>query len=183
MELPVFQFVSIVSGALTGHHWKEPLPILFAPSLQLFVYTDKIPMSLFFFRLSSPNSLGLPWYDGCFSLLIIFAALCWTHSGSSMSLVYWKAQHWTKLSRCGFSRAEYRQRITTCDLLAALLIAAGTLLASFVPRACFWLVFSFVSLWKSRSFSSNLLSSFERNYNSKYFYQSWKSQFLLWFSL
>lgn len=60
MELPVFQFVSVVSGALTGHHWKELLPILFTPSLQLFIYTDKIPMSLFFFgqsQLSWPSLL------------------------------------------------------------------------------------------------------------------------------
>lgn len=40
-----------------------------------------IPTCLFFFHLRCPSSLSLPSYDGCFCLLIIFVALCWTHSG------------------------------------------------------------------------------------------------------
>lgn len=104
-----FSLCPFVSGALTGHDWKETLSLLFAPSLELFVYTKKIPTTLFFFQLSSPSSLSLPSYDACLDLLTIFVTLCWTHSRSFTSLVYWKAQHWTKLSRWGLSRTEKRK--------------------------------------------------------------------------
>jgi len=39
---PIFQFVSIASGLVTGHHWKEPGSGFFAPSLQLFMDIYKI---------------------------------------------------------------------------------------------------------------------------------------------
>lgn len=58
-ELPVFQSVPIASCSGTGHHWREPGSVLFAPSLQLFMGTDKIPQSLLFSRLNSPGSLSL----------------------------------------------------------------------------------------------------------------------------
>ena len=40
---PVFPWVPIASCPVTGYHWKEPGSILFAPSLQVFVYIGKIP--------------------------------------------------------------------------------------------------------------------------------------------
>jgi len=40
---PVFQLVPIASGPGTRHHWKEPGSVLFALSLQVFIYIDKIP--------------------------------------------------------------------------------------------------------------------------------------------
>ena len=42
MELPVFQFIPIASGPVTGQCWKEPGSFFFAPSLQLFICIDKI---------------------------------------------------------------------------------------------------------------------------------------------
>ena len=56
---PVFQFVPIASGPVTGHQWKEPGSILFAPSLQEFMYTNKVPLNLLFSRLNSRSSLSL----------------------------------------------------------------------------------------------------------------------------
>ena len=44
MEAPLFQLVSIVSCHVTGHHYKEPGSVLFALSLQVFVYIGKIPL-------------------------------------------------------------------------------------------------------------------------------------------
>lgn len=34
MEPPVFQFVPIASGPVTGCHWREPVSVFFAPTLQ-----------------------------------------------------------------------------------------------------------------------------------------------------
>jgi len=48
MDHPVFQFVPIVSGPITGHHWKKPGPILFAPLFQMFIDIKKITLSLLF---------------------------------------------------------------------------------------------------------------------------------------
>lgn len=47
-ESPMFQYVSIASFPLTGHHWKEPNTLLFAPSLWVFADIGKIPLSLLF---------------------------------------------------------------------------------------------------------------------------------------
>ena len=58
-QLPVFQFVPIASGPGTGHHWEEPHFFLFAPSLQVLLYIDNIPLSLLFSRLNSSSSLSL----------------------------------------------------------------------------------------------------------------------------
>ncbi|GAB0193852.1 mitochondrial enolase superfamily member 1 [Grus japonensis] len=38
----------------------------------------------------------------------------------SMSLLYWGAQNWTQLSRCGLTSAEQMERITSLNLLAML---------------------------------------------------------------
>jgi len=43
MAPPVFQFVPVASGPVTRHHWKEPGPVVFAPSLQLFLDIGEIP--------------------------------------------------------------------------------------------------------------------------------------------
>ena len=42
-EPPVLQFVPIASGSVTGNQWKEPGSILFAPSIQVFIFINKIP--------------------------------------------------------------------------------------------------------------------------------------------
>ena len=41
-EPPVFQLVPVDSGSVTGHHQREPGSIFFAPSLQVFLYINKI---------------------------------------------------------------------------------------------------------------------------------------------
>jgi len=51
--------VTIASCPGTGHHRAEPDSILFAPSLQTFIDTNEIPLSLLFFRISRPSSLSL----------------------------------------------------------------------------------------------------------------------------
>lgn len=43
-ECPVFQFVPMASGSVSGHHWKEPGSVLFAPSFQVFIHIDKFPL-------------------------------------------------------------------------------------------------------------------------------------------
>ena len=58
---PMFQFVPIASGPVAGHHWKEPGSISFAPSLQVFIDIEKIPLSLLQaeqFQLSQPFFIG-----------------------------------------------------------------------------------------------------------------------------
>ena len=42
-ELPVPQFVPIAPCPVTGDHWKELIPILLTPTLQIFVGIYKIP--------------------------------------------------------------------------------------------------------------------------------------------
>lgn len=42
-----------------------------------------------------PRSLSLPFYERCFSPLIIFMALVWTLSTSTMPLLNWGVQTWT----------------------------------------------------------------------------------------
>lgn len=48
---PVSHFVPTASCSVTGHHCKEPGSILFGPSLQFFIYIDKIPLSFLLSRL------------------------------------------------------------------------------------------------------------------------------------
>ena len=40
-EPPIFQFVPVVSGPVTGHQWKEPVSVFFTPSLQVFEHIDE----------------------------------------------------------------------------------------------------------------------------------------------
>lgn len=42
----------------TGHHYREPVPILFMSSLQVSADTDEIPMSFLFSRQYSPSPLN-----------------------------------------------------------------------------------------------------------------------------
>lgn len=72
----------------------------------------------------------------CFSLLIVSVALCWTLSSSSIFHLDWAAQSWGHYSRCSFTSAEQRARLTSLSVLTTLLIGyywpplpQGTLLA------------------------------------------------------
>lgn len=76
MKLLICQFVPLASCPVTGHNWKEPNSILFAPSFQVFIHNDKIPLDLLFFRMNqpfpvSPSSLDLSSQERCCSPLII----------------------------------------------------------------------------------------------------------------
>lgn len=41
--VPVFQFLPVACCPVTGHHWKEPVSVLFAPCGWLFICINKIP--------------------------------------------------------------------------------------------------------------------------------------------
>jgi len=43
-EPPVFQFVPTASCPVTGLHWEKPGSVISALSLQVLIYTDKIPL-------------------------------------------------------------------------------------------------------------------------------------------
>jgi len=57
---PVLLFVPTASGPVPGHQCKEPGSILPAPSLQIFIHIDKLPLRLLLSRLNHPSSLTLP---------------------------------------------------------------------------------------------------------------------------
>lgn len=100
-----------------------PLPLVFSlcnnkkglvsssVHLQVFIPMDMIHL-IILFRLNSLCSFTLLLWERCSSLLFILLAFFWTLSSSSVSLIYWWAQHWT----CGLS-AELRARITSLYLL------------------------------------------------------------------
>lgn len=60
---PVFHFVPVDSGPGTGHLWKETGSVPYAPSRQVFVYSDEIPLS---FLWSSLLSLDMIFCLYCF---------------------------------------------------------------------------------------------------------------------
>ena len=65
---------------------------------------------------------------------------------SSMSVLQWGAQNWTQNTRCGLTRGEYKDMITSLLLLATLfLIQARTLLAFLLTQTRCWLIFSWLS--------------------------------------
>ena len=100
-EPPMFQFVPIASGPVTGHHRAEPGSIYLAPLLQVLINTDEIPLSLLFSRLNSLSSFSLSSQESCSCPFVSLVARRWTLSSMSMSLLYWGAQNWTQDSRCG----------------------------------------------------------------------------------
>jgi len=91
---PVFQFVPIASGPVTGHHWKQPGCILFAPSFRVFIYADEIPPDPSLLQ-AEQSLLPQPFLiqERCSGSFIILVALHWTLSSMSMSLLHWKAQN------------------------------------------------------------------------------------------
>ena len=74
------------SCPFTGHHREEPGSIVFAPSLQVFVHTEKIPLSLLFSRLNCPSCPSLSSHDRCSNPFMNFLAFHGTHSSLSVSL-------------------------------------------------------------------------------------------------
>ena len=97
---PVCQFVSIASCPGIGHHWKEPGPILLAPSLQLYIGVNETPwtasspgwtgpdLSAFPHRRDAPASSSSSWpYVELFPVCLYL-------------FLYWRAQKRTQHSRC-----------------------------------------------------------------------------------
>lgn len=80
----------------------------------------KILLNLLFCRLNGPSALGLSSHERGSSPLTVFLSLCWTCSRKSVFFFHWGDQNWTQYPRCGLARAERRGRITSIDLLVAL---------------------------------------------------------------
>lgn len=53
------------------------------------------PLSLIFYRLSSPSFLSLYSQEGFSCPFTILMALCWTFSSMSLSVLSWEAQNWS----------------------------------------------------------------------------------------
>jgi len=53
------------------------------------------PLSLIFYRLSSPSFLSLSSQEGFSCPFTILMALCWTFSSMSLSVLSWEAQNWS----------------------------------------------------------------------------------------
>ena len=96
-EPPVFQFVPIAFGPVTGHQWKEPGSVLFSPSLQVFIYIDDISPEP---SLLQPecSQISLHFFIGKM-VLTIFVALRCSLSSKPLSLLYRGPQNWTQHSR------------------------------------------------------------------------------------
>lgn len=76
-------------------HWAEPGFVLCPPSLQVFLFISKSPLSLLF---SSPNSQSL-LKERCSSPLIPSVTPNWSLSRMSRCLLLWGAQNWPQDSR------------------------------------------------------------------------------------
>jgi len=112
MELPVFWFVPIVLCTVTGHHCKESGIILLIHTPLKFLSVDEI-LSQPPFLLVEQSQVFQPFLaQQMLQALIIFMALSWTLSSSSLSFMNSEAQNWTQCSRCGLTRAEQRVRLT-----------------------------------------------------------------------
>lgn len=85
-EPPMFWFVAIASGPVTGHHWKIDLfSVLFIPFLLVLTYIDEIPPSLL--SQAEPSQLfSLSSQERCSIPLITLVDPHWTLS-SMLSLI------------------------------------------------------------------------------------------------
>lgn len=71
LECPLFQFMLIATGPVTGHHLKEPGSTFVSHSLQVFMGIDKVfPWTFCSPGLTGPTTSDL--YVRCFSHSIIF---------------------------------------------------------------------------------------------------------------
>lgn len=71
-----------------------------------------------FFMVNSPSSFSLSSYKWCFSPLMTFVALCWTHSSKSIFCLFWGVQNWTQYSDVLLMVS--RDEGSSLDLLATL---------------------------------------------------------------
>lgn len=130
-----FQCATITSFPVAGHHWKEPGSTHYAPLLQVFI---RYLLRLYISRLNSRSSLRLPhWRDAS-----VISWSCWPLAGLSLVCPCIScSRNLTQHSRCGFTSAEERGRITSFNLLALhCLIWLWTWLSFFATRAHRWLM-------------------------------------------
>lgn len=119
VEFSLFQSVSFTSCPFTAYlrgAWLHVLCCL----LSGVDYRSNSSSSILFSRLNSPISLKAP---PC-NTLIISVVLCWTHTSTSMSVLFSAGRPSTEYCRSGSSSAEQKERITSFNLLAALPRAA-----------------------------------------------------------
>ena len=91
---------------------------------------------------------------------MIFVALLWTRSKTSMSFLCWGLQNWMQYSRWGLTGAEQRSRTTSLNMLATLILMQPRIrLAFWAASARCQLMLNFSSTSTHKSFSSGLLSS------------------------
>lgn len=90
--------------------------------------------------LQTPRSHSLSFYDRCSKSFTSFVAFHWTHSSTSVSLLYWVAQNW--MQDLDVASPVLRERITFLDLLKALCLMQSRILltssgtpGSFLPAS------------------------------------------------
>lgn len=119
----MFQFVHIAYPPITGHPRKEHNSVLFAAFTEIFIFIGKIPPE------SSLLQAELVQLSQPFLLRGMLQSIHhWSLCSSSMFLLDWKAQNWTRYSRCNLTNAENRGN-TIFNLLVTLICSKNTLLA------------------------------------------------------
>lgn len=95
MWFPVFQYMSITSCLVIGHHIGSTF--FTSPTTYLYIWT-RCPWD-FFSRQKSPSSLSLSLHETCSSPFIVFTAFCWSSSSKCMSPLHQGAQNKTQCYR------------------------------------------------------------------------------------
>lgn len=126
---------------LTGHHHEEHGSIIFAPSIQVFICTDEMPLSFLLSKLNRHSSSSLSSQEGCSNLFISFEVLFWTLYQVHVSCT---VEHISGHSTPSVATTMLRrvERSPPSDLLEILcLMQPGIPLAFFAARTHSWLIF------------------------------------------
>lgn len=102
-EPPGFRCVPIVSGPATGHHWKEPVSVLFSPSPQVFMYINKTLSDC-----SAHHKKHISWPFLVLEMLYSLTQFCdfgWAFSIISTPFLCLGAHYWTLYSKYGLTSA------------------------------------------------------------------------------
>lgn len=101
MEFPVYWFVSITFCPVTGYHWKKSGYVFSITSWHILIHMlIKSP-----WQVSKLSNLSPLWGHRHSNSLIVFPAISWTCSNTSMSLLYWEAQNRTQF-QCALISSE-----------------------------------------------------------------------------
>lgn len=90
----LFQLVLIVSGPGTGHHWKKSGSVLFAPFLQIYIFTDIIPLNLLFYRWDSWGPSGCQCNPLAYQPKFCFLVLCHQQTSWGYILPHHPEHYW-----------------------------------------------------------------------------------------